>query len=130
MEEKVRHLMDRMEQRHIHMRQMWYGTFLPPILIVAGFALLIFGIIILPTPAPGWLCIFVALGMLSLVHPPTRRLNIWLAANLDAFYAWYRVQRFIIRAVLFILLLVFMAVVMGSVYHFIAPNHWPWTHGV
>lgn len=129
MEHKVRRLMDRMEQRHSHMRRMWYGTFLPPVLLVLGFALLIFGIIILPTPTPGWLCIFVALGLLSLVHPPTRRLNIWLAAKLDAFYAWYRQQRFALKAFLFCVLILFMAGVMGSVYHFVAPNQWPLTHG-
>ncbi len=120
--------MDRMQRRHVHMRAMWYGPFLSPVLLVVGFSLLIFGIIILPTPAPGWLCIFVALGILSLVHPPTRRLNIWLAARLDAFYAWYSARHLFTRAFLFTLLLVFMVTVMGSVYHFMAPGHWPYTY--
>ncbi|ALA67109.1 TIGR02611 family protein [Corynebacterium lactis] len=128
MEEKVHHLMNRMQKRHFHMRTQWYGPFLSPVLLVAGFSLLIFGIVILPTPAPGWLCIFVALGILSLVHPPTRRLNIWLAARLDAFYAWYRERHLVTRALLFSLLLAFMAVVMGSVYHFMAPDDWPYTN--
>nr|WP_241879816.1 TIGR02611 family protein [Corynebacterium diphtheriae] len=52
------------------MKAAWYGPVLSPLLLVAGMCLLIFGIIILPTPAPGWLCIFIALGILSLVHPP------------------------------------------------------------
>lgn len=109
------------------MKAAWYGPFLSPVLLVVGFCLLIFGIIILPTPAPGWLCIFIALGILSLVHPPTRRLNVWLASRLDLFYAWYNKRHFAIRALLFVLLVVSMAAIMGSVYHFMAPDHWPYT---
>ena len=127
MKEKVHRLMDRMQIRHAHMRNTWYGPVLSPVLLVAGFALLIVGIIILPTPAPGWLCIFVALGILSLVHPPTRRLNIWLAAKLDAFYAWYMERHVAMKATLFLLLMAFMAAVMGSVYYFMAPDDWPYT---
>ncbi|UWE74383.1 TIGR02611 family protein [Corynebacterium diphtheriae bv. gravis] len=72
------------------MKAAWYGPVLSPLLLVAGMCLLIFGIIILPTPAPGWLCIFIALGILSLVHPPTRRLTIWLASKLDIFFCLVR----------------------------------------
>lgn len=127
MEEKVHRLMERMHARHSQMRGTWYGPVLSPVLLVVGFALLIFGIIILPTPAPGWLCIFVALGILSLVHPPTRRLNIWLAGRLDAFYAWYGERNVATKATLFVLLMAFMATVMGSVYYFMAPEDWPYT---
>lgn len=127
MEQKVHDLMDRMQERHQRMRSTWYGPFLSPVLLVVGFSLLIFGIIILPTPAPGWLCIFVALGILSLVHPPTRRLNVWLANRLDRFHAWYAEQHLVWRALLFVLLVASMAAIMGSVYHFMAPNHWPYT---
>ncbi|MDO5029391.1 MAG: TIGR02611 family protein [Corynebacterium sp.] len=127
MEKKVHRLMDRMQARHAQMRKTWYGPVLSPVLVVAGFALLIFGIIILPTPAPGWLCIFVALGILSLVHPPTRHFNIWLAAKLDAFYEWYGKRHIATKATLFVLLLAFMATCMGSAYYFIAPEDWPYT---
>lgn len=130
MEEKVHRLMERMHARHHQMRETWYGPVLSPILLLAGFTLLIFGIIILPTPAPGWLCIFVALGILSLVHPPTRRFNIWLAARLDAFYDWYAKRHIATKAALLLLLMAFMATVMGSVYYFMAPEDWPYTDAV
>lgn len=70
MEEKVHRLMDRMQIRHAHMRNTWYGPVLSPVLLVAGFALLIVGIIILPTPAPRMALHLCCTGN-SLVGPPT-----------------------------------------------------------
>ncbi|WP_181997485.1 TIGR02611 family protein [Corynebacterium diphtheriae] len=125
MEEKVHNLMNKMQDRHLHMKAAWYGPVLSPLLLVAGVCLLVFGIIILPTPAPGWLCIFIALGILSLVHPPTRRLTIWLASKLDIFFAWCGQRHPAVRTSLVGLLILFMVLVMGGTYLFIAPAHWP-----
>src|SRR5699024_6343416 len=92
MEQRITVLMARMARRHATMRATWYGAFLSPVILVLGFLMLIVGIIILPTPAPGWLLIFVSLGMLSLVYPPMRRLNIRLAALYDVSESWFRRQ--------------------------------------
>lgn len=73
MERRITALMAAMAERHAAMRATWHGAFLSPVILVLGFCLLIIGIVILPTPAPGWLLIFASLGLLSLVHPPMRR---------------------------------------------------------
>lgn len=127
MEDRISRLMDRMRDRHVRMRRRWYGPFLSPVLLVLGFCLLIVGVIILPTPAPGWLLIFVSLGVLSLVHPPMRRLNVRLARLYDASEAWFRKQHWVTQVALGAVLTISVAAIMASVWYFVAPDDWPYT---
>ncbi len=127
MEHRIRSLMDRMRRRHVAMKSRWYGAILSPVLVVLGFMMLAFGIIILPTPGPGWFTIFVSFGVLSLVFPPMRRFNIWLAMKYDLFYAWYQKQHVAAWVSMLVALVVFMVVVMGGAYYFVAPDSWPYT---
>lgn len=128
MEQRITVLMARMAQRHAMMRATWYGAFLSPVILVLGFLMLLVGIVILPTPAPGWLLIFVSLGMLSLVHPPMRRLNIRLAALYDVSATWFRRQHLLTQVALGAALTVSVAAIMATVWYFVAPGDWPYTH--
>lgn len=128
MEERISRLMDRMKVRHERMRRRWYGPVLSPILLVLGFCLLIVGVVILPTPAPGWLLIFVSLGLLSLVHPPMRRLNVRLARLYDDAEEWFRARHWATQMALGAVLTISVAAVMASVWYFVAPDDWPYTH--
>lgn len=127
MEERISRLMDRMKVRHEKMRRSWYGPFLSPVLLVLGFFLLIVGIIILPTPAPGWLLIFVSLGLLSLVHPPMRQLNVRLARLYDDSEAWFRARHWTTQVALGAALTISVAAIMATVWYFMAPGDWPYT---
>ncbi|MFD5867346.1 TIGR02611 family protein [Corynebacterium sp. NPDC060344] len=127
MERRITAMMAVMAERHAAMRATWYGAFLSPVILVLGFCLLIVGIVILPTPAPGWLLIFVSLGLLSLVHPPMRRLNIRLARLYDAFEAWFRRRHWATQLALGAALVISVAAIMASVWYFVAPGDWPYT---
>ena len=127
MEQRITVLMARMARRHATMRATWYGAFLSPVTLVLAFLMLIVGIIILPTPAPGWLLIFVSLGMLSLVYPPMRRLNIRLAALYDVSESWFRRQHLLTQVALGAALTISVAAIMATVWYFMAPGDWPYT---
>ena len=127
MEQRITVLMARMARRHATMRATWYGAFLSPVILVLGFLMLIVGIIILPTPAPGWLLIFVSLGMLSLVYPPMRRLNIRLAALYDVSESWFRRQHLLTQVALGAALTISVDAVMATVWYVMAPGDWPYT---
>lgn len=127
MEERISRLMDRMKSRHESMRRRWYGPFLSPVLLVLGFCLLIVGIVILPTPAPGWLLIFISLGLLSLVHPPMRRFNVRLARLYDASEAWFRDRHWSTQVALGAALTISVAAIMATVWYLMAPGDWPYT---
>ncbi|WP_295624966.1 TIGR02611 family protein [uncultured Corynebacterium sp.] len=127
MEARITGMMARMADRHAKMRATWYGAFLSPVILVLGFCLLIVGIVILPTPAPGWLLIFISLGLLSLVHPPMRRLNVRLARLYDASEAWFRERHWAIQLALGAALTISVAAIMATVWYFVAPGDWPYT---
>lgn len=127
MEQRITVLMARMARRHATMRATWYGAFLSPVILVLGFLMLIVGIIILPTPAPGWLLIFVSLGMLSLVYPPMRRLNIRLAALYDVSESWFRRQHLLTQVALGAALTISVAAIMATAWYVMAPGDWPYT---
>lgn len=127
MERRITALMAAMARRHATMRATWYGAFLSPVILVAGFCLLVIGVIILPTPAPGWLLIFVSLGLLSLVHPPMRRFNVRLARLYDVSEAWFRGRHWLTQVALGTALVVSVAAIMAGVWWYLAPGDWPYT---
>lgn len=128
MERRITAMMAAMAERHAAMRATWYGAFLSPVILVLGFCLLIVGIVILPTPAPGWLLIFASLGLLSLVHPPMRRFNVRLARLYDAAEEWFHGRHWTTRVALAAALTVSVTAIMASVWYFMAPGGWPYTH--
>lgn len=127
MEERITSLMAGMAEKHKRMRATWYGAFLSPVILVVGFCMLAIGIVILPTPAPGWLMIFVSLGLLSLVHPPMRRLNVRLARTYDVAEKWFRRRHWVTQLALGAALTVSVAAIMAMVWYFMAPDDWPYT---
>lgn len=127
MERRITAMMGRMADRHAAMRATWYGAFLSPVILILGFCLLIVGVVILPTPGPGWLLIFLSLGLLSLVFPPMRRFNIRLARLYDVCEAWFRRRHWTTQVALGVALTVSVAAVMATAWYYMAPGHLPYT---
>jgi uncharacterized protein (TIGR02611 family) len=58
------------------------------VVAVVGIAVVIFGIIALPAPGPGWAIIFLGLGILAAEFEGARRILIWVRAKYEAWVDW------------------------------------------
>ena len=61
------------------------------VVTVVGSVIVLAGIIMLVTPGPGWLAIFLGLGILGTEFEPVHRLNVWAKAKVLA--VWHRFQQ-------------------------------------
>ncbi|MBP2436428.1 TIGR02611 family protein [Microbacterium amylolyticum] len=58
-----------------------------------GATVIAIGIIMLPTPVPGWLIIFAGLTILATEFSWAQRAAGWLRRQLAAFFAWWKKRR-------------------------------------
>jgi len=82
------------------------------IVTVVGFAVIILGILLLPLPGPGWLIVFLGLGILSTEYEWSRRLLHWARAKVRAWSQWMGRQSIAVRALLGLAIL---AVILGVI---------------
>lgn len=65
------------------------------VITVVGFVLLAAGVIMWFIPGPGWLFVFLGLGVWSLEFSWAERLNRWALQQLRRVYAWWRRTRLV-----------------------------------
>lgn len=58
-----------------------------------GTVIIIVGVILIPLPGPGWLIVFLGLGVLGTEFAAARRLGHRLRVILSRLYAWWRRRR-------------------------------------
>jgi uncharacterized protein (TIGR02611 family) len=64
---------------------------------VIGVAVVVFGIIALPAPGPGWAIIFLGLGILATEFEGARKVLIWVREKYEAWVRWLARQHRITR---------------------------------
>jgi len=60
---------------------------------VVGGALTLSGLLLLALPGPGWLTVFLGLGILGTEFHWARRISGWLKRQLAKFWAWWNARR-------------------------------------
>lgn len=60
---------------------------------LVGAVIIVVGIILLPTPGPGWLIIFAGLAVLATEFRWAKRVAAWLKRQLARFWAWWKRRR-------------------------------------
>lgn len=60
---------------------------------LVGAVIIVVGIILLPTPGPGWLIIFAGLALLATEFRWAKRVAAWLKRQLARFWAWWKRRR-------------------------------------
>lgn len=75
---------------------------------VVGLAVVAAGIVMLPAPGPGWVVIFIGLGILATEFEFARRLLVYVRQKYQAWVVWLASQNLVVRALvsLAVLLLV------------------------
>ena len=82
---------------------------------VVGVLIIAIGIVLLPLPGPGWLIIFAGLGLLATEYAWAARLLGWVRAQVLAWTRWAGRRGPVLRVILALLALVFLAaVILGA----------------
>jgi uncharacterized protein (TIGR02611 family) len=64
---------------------------------VVGFAVLAVGIVTIPYPGPGWLIVFVGLGILATEFRWAQRLLHYAKVRYDRFMQWFQAQGWLVK---------------------------------
>lgn len=92
MRETIAEKVDNLQRKHQGLKKKKYGFLVRPGVLVFGWIVVIVGIITIPFPGPGWLTVFVGIGILSLELHWASKLLAWGVRQYDRFFSWYRVQ--------------------------------------
>lgn len=85
------------------------------VVTVVGFLIIGLGILLLPLPGPGWLIVFLGLGILATEYEWSRRLLAYARAKVSAWTEWLGRQSIAVRALAGLLVLAFAAAVISVV---------------
>lgn len=91
------------------------------LIAVLGLAIIIVGIVLLPLPGPGWLIIFVGLGLWGTEFEWAKRLLRFARRQVGAWTDWVQRQPRIVQGLVGLAGLVFLAAVLYGTY-------WLYTH--
>lgn len=75
-------------QRHESLKRHRFGFLVRPTVLILGWLV----VITIPFPGPGWLTVFVGIGILSLELHWASGLLAWGVRLYDRFFSWYHVQ--------------------------------------
>lgn len=88
MKQTVEKRLDRIERKQDRLKAARYGFLIGPATLVLGWVILIVGIIAIPFPGPGWLAVFIGVGILSLELRWARRVLVRGVGLYDAYDNW------------------------------------------
>lgn len=86
------------------------------LIALTGAAVVTLGIVLLPLPGPGWLIIFIGLGIWATEFRWAARLLRWLRARVRAWTAWLTRQAPYVRALVATALLLLVVAAAGTTY--------------
>lgn len=81
-----------LNERHEGLRQRRFGFLVAPGTIIFGWVVLVFGLVTIPFPGPGWLTVFLGVGIISLEQEWARRLLGVGVTGYDRLSSWYHRQ--------------------------------------
>ncbi|GAA1473731.1 TIGR02611 family protein [Corynebacterium felinum] len=90
MREAVAAKVEAITRQHELMKTKRYGFLVRPTVLCIGWLVVVFGLITIPFPGPGWLTVFIGVGILSLELHWASRLLAWGVKTYDRFHTWYR----------------------------------------
>lgn len=90
--ENVRRKVAQLQVRHEGLKKKSYGFLVRPLTLLAGWLCVVGGILIIPTPGPGWFLLFFGIGVLSFEMTWPNRLLDWGLRKYDSFEEHWKRQ--------------------------------------
>lgn len=92
MGQRVATTVARIEAHHQALKLRRWGFLVRPVTLILGWLIVAVGLITIPFPGPGWLTVFVGVGVLALEVKFAKRLLDWGIRQYERFFAWFRSQ--------------------------------------
>lgn len=124
MGEAVTRKVAKIHMHHYRLKQKRHGWLVRPLTLLAGWLVVLVGIITIPFPGPGWLTVFVGTGVLSLELAWPNRLLGWSIQKYDLFEEWWSRQSRGVKCLGVLLMLLLIWAVFALIAWFM------WTHGL
>ncbi|PWJ24949.1 uncharacterized protein (TIGR02611 family) [Branchiibius hedensis] len=86
------------------------------VVIVVGLAIVVLGVILLPFPGPGWLVIFLGLGVLASEFEPAAKLRSYAIKQVKKWNEWQKQQSLWVRALLGLGLFILIVVLFYALF--------------
>lgn len=116
MGQAVEERVDKFRAYHQALKQKRHGWLVRPATLVTGWLVFLVGLVTIPFPGPGWLTVFVGMGILSLeLEFPHRVLGFGIRLY-DRFDHWWDRQGVVVRATCGFLLLLLIWVVFAVLF--------------
>lgn len=115
MRHRVEQRVTRLEDYHQSLKTRRYGWLVRPAILVVGSLLFVLSFAAIPLPGPGWLGVFLSIGILSLEVRWAKAILHWGVGVYDRFFKWFdrqpRATRWTMIALLLLLCwLTFLAI--------------------
>lgn len=129
MSETVHRKVAAIRAHHEAHKQGKYGFLIRPVTLFFGWLITIGGFFTIPFPGPGWLTVFIGVGILSLELEWPNKLLDWALDRYDALEAWFLRQKLWLKALLSLITLVLVWIILFAMF-WVAWNYTPildWT---
>lgn len=83
---------DAIAQKHEALKLRSFGFLVRPVTLLVGWLVVIVGAVTIPMPGPGWVTVFVGIGILSLELHWAQRMLHWGIRKYEEFFDWYQRQ--------------------------------------
>lgn len=114
--ENVRRKVSQLQIRHEGLKKKSYGFLVGPLTLFVGWLFVVVGILIIPTPGPGWFMLFFGIGVLSFELTWPNRLLDYGLRKYDDFEEFWKRQGAKMKALIGVLFLLGCAVVFSGIF--------------
>lgn len=115
MRDTVAEKVDKLRRHHEGLKEGKRGYLVRPLTLALGWLVFVVGVITIPFPGPGWLTVFVGMGILSLELHWAQRLLAWGVERYDEAAQWYQTRSRPVRLLLGGLLLLLIWAVFALI---------------
>lgn len=92
MRDTIGEKVEKLTAHHSALKERRHGYLVRPLTLIVGWLVVVGGIVTIPAPGPGWVTVFVGVGILSLELRWAQRLLEWGVARYDVFDDWFHRQ--------------------------------------
>lgn len=114
--ENVRRKVSQLQIRHEGLKKKSYGFLVGPLTLFVGWLFVVVGILIIPTPGPGWFMLFFGIGVLSFELTWPNRLLDYGLRKYDDFEDFWKRQGAGMKTLIGVLFLLGCAVVFSGIF--------------
>ena len=114
--ENVRRKVSQLQVHHEGLKKKSYGFLVGPLTLFVGWLFVVVGILIIPTPGPGWFMLFFGIGVLSFELTWPNRLLDYGLRKYDDFEDFWKRQGAGMKTLIGVLFLLGCAVVFSGIF--------------